>query len=161
MNTQIRLMKRRDFNFGLLAAGTAPLVKVPLAAKAAPAAVAANFTPFAYASAAQFARLSGSCSVKLLIERFGMSPDVAQVINRRLIKQGIIGAPNLLGVSEATQKYAPKPFTGEASVKPGSAGPKTPSESARKLLGEDDLEETVLDNERCEEADEAPSQAQA
>ena len=108
-HSYLSAMNRREFNFGLAAAGLAPLVPGSAAAKAAPAAVTANFTPFMYASGAQFARLTGNCSPDLLAARFGLSTDAAAAINARLIKNGILAAPDALGVSRATDKYAPAP----------------------------------------------------
>lgn len=102
-------MKRREFNAGLVAASAAPILPVPKVAAAAPAAAAANFTPFMYASGAQFARLHGSCSPELLAARFGLPSNVASAINARLIKQGIVTAPNALGLCQSTDKYAPAP----------------------------------------------------
>jgi len=136
-------MKRREFNFGLLAAGVAPLAKMPVAATAAPtAATAVNFTPFMYAAGSQFARFHGSCSAELLATRLGISPEAASAINARMIKNGIITAPNALGISRSTDKYAPTP-------KPEAAGGEKTTERAQRRLNllEEDVEDLALDAE--------------
>lgn len=136
-------MNRREFNFGLAAAGLAPLVPGSVAAKAAPAASTANFTPFMYASGAQFARLTGSCSPELLATRFGLSTDAAAAINARLVKNGILAAPNALGVSQATDKYAPTPPAAAEAETAAKAAKNVPETGKRlNLLDEMDAGET-------------------
>lgn len=132
-------MKRREFNAGLIAASAAPGLPLPKATTAAPVAAAANFTAFMYASGAQFARLNGSCSPAMLSERFGLPAEVAGAINARLIKNGILTAPNALGVCQSTDKYAPKPGLQE-SFDSTNSQPATEETKQTLRMGDDDSE---------------------
>lgn len=104
-------MNRREFISGIAAAGLAPMVPVPAltasASAAAPAAVAGNFTPYMYSWGVHHARTFGQCSPQILAETLGVQMDVANAINMRLIKKGIISAPNVLGISRATDPLTP------------------------------------------------------
>ena len=111
-------MNRRQFTGSLVAASAAPLLPIPtIAAKAAPAAAAGNFLPFTYAWATYHARKVGHCSPAILVEKFGITAEVAEAITSRMIKKGLLAAPNALGVSRAISAKASVAGTTQAASK--------------------------------------------
>lgn len=153
-------MNRREFLGGLAAAGLAPVVPVPAlvpsAGASAPAAVAGNFTPYMYSMGVHHARTLGQCSAVILAENLGVSLDAAKAISTRLIKKGVLSAPNALGISRAIN-----PLSVSSSPAPVSAPAKTwkmvdpvhaeyvekcrLEESLRKLASEDMSEQVEED----------------
>jgi len=97
-------MKRRDFTKGLVAAVAAPalpLRSLAAASTTGAAAVGSNFTPYMYSWSVVHARGLGQCSTDILMSKLGIGAETAQAIGARMIKKGIISAPNALGVSQA------------------------------------------------------------
>lgn len=103
-------MKRREFTKGLVAAGLSPALPLKALATASStgaATVAANFTPFMYSWSVTHARGLGQCSTDVLMSKLGIGADTASAICSRMVKQGVISAPNALGVSKALAQKTP------------------------------------------------------
>lgn len=94
-------MNRRNFTKSILAAGLLPaLPSISIAATPAPA-----FTPYMYGLAAHFARASGTSTASLLAKKLLLSPSAAAAMQRRLIANGVVNAPNAAGLATATRPF--------------------------------------------------------
>jgi len=137
-------MDRRKFTQGMAALSLAPLVSTPVVAGAiAPVAANANFTPFMFAQGMNYARMAGECSPEILVSQFGMTTDVAQTITSRLVRRGLLSAPNALGVSRFIEP-ARATATGSASTKSLRNG-HAPSQEATRRVTNETLPETLND----------------
>lgn len=149
-------MKRREFTKGLAAAGLAPTLPLRslTSVSTGTATGAANFTPFMYSWGVTHARGLGQCSVEILIKKLGIGSETAAAINSKMIKQGIISAPNALGISKAlasgqsaTTFKSVKSASNSSSHTPGAtSGPNTQKVEGIKdhLLHTQDTEETII-----------------
>ncbi len=99
----IPCMNRREFTRSLAAIGLTPaLPSLPSQAMAAPAPA---FTPYMYGLGAHMARSTGLCSVEMLSQKLALPPAAAGAMQAKLIRSGVITAPNAAGLAMATDPY--------------------------------------------------------
>lgn len=151
-------MNRREFTQGLAAVAATPALPLKAIAAgsstaSAAVATAGNFTPYAYTCAVHYAQMMGRASPEILVKEFGIPASSARAITARLIKKGILLAPNAIGVSRAAQAIAPaaKPVV---PTLPKAAKPPEMAKLAKELLLEDGPEDDEKDTASIETPEE-------
>ena len=95
-------MNRRQFTASLAALFAAPaLPALPRAAAAAAPAV----PPGAYAWAQLIARSQNTCSPDMLARLLHLRPEVAQVLFKDMVVDGVLRAPGTTGIARAAQPF--------------------------------------------------------
>ena len=93
-------MNRREFGKAVSAVVLTPMI--PTAGLAATATAPAHLHNWAV----QFARAQGRCSPELLSRALGCTPQIASSLNARLFAQGVLAAPNAIGVARTATPAA-------------------------------------------------------
>ncbi len=101
-------MNRRQFNIGLAAAATTPVI--PL--KPAMAAPLKTAPPMAYLFGELIARARGEVDAGFLARRLSLTTDMAQGLMKELAENGVIGR---VGVTGAAQALNPMQLTAQSS----------------------------------------------
>lgn len=92
-------MNRRDF--GKLALGTGAAAALPLQGLASAAASTANRSKYIFAVALAHARTD--VSAEMISETFGIRPHVARRYLSRLVRNGVVDAPDASGMARLTK----------------------------------------------------------
>lgn len=99
-------MKRRDFGKSIFALGLAPAVPANLAFATTTPVVEASVSQYMYGLANFYTRLHGEASVVKLQSYLPLSNQQATQVLSRMLKEGVISAPNAAGIANAVNPFA-------------------------------------------------------
>jgi hypothetical protein len=97
-------MKRRSFLHALSAIGLAPALPAAPAARAGAGAVA--ISDYMLSVATFDAQINGGASPAALSKALSIGPDTAQALQRRLIREGLLHAPDASGAARLANPFA-------------------------------------------------------
>lgn len=101
VHPHLKQMNRRDFTRGLASLGLLPAMPLPAAGAATTASTAATaMVDKMYFVGWYTARLNKTCSSDVLMSELRVDGETARAIFRKLVKNGTVGAPDALGVSQ-------------------------------------------------------------
>ncbi len=107
-------MNRREFTTSLAAVFAAPAL--PLAART-PAIAAPAVPPGAYAWAQLIAQAQNKCSPDMLAKMLHLKPEVAQILFKDLVVDGVLQMPGRTGIAKAANPFDTTGFKNSATQK--------------------------------------------
>ncbi len=93
-------MNRREFTTSLVALAAAPLIPLPTAVAASRQMAIPAGT---YAWAQLIARAQNKCSPEILARQLHIAPDAAKQLFNEMLRDGVLRAPGMAGIAQATQ----------------------------------------------------------
>jgi hypothetical protein len=142
-------MNRRQFTQRLAALAATPVLPTSLAtvAKAAPAVATSMEQPYLWASFV--ARIHDKASVSMLKRQLSLTDETAVQVYNSLVNDGVISAPNAQGISHAMNPFK-RNFATSMASNPQSAYKQRAEEGLDRLLGDEDAELRVKDDDDSE-----------
>ena len=129
-------MNRRQFTASLAALAATPAL--PLAARM-PAAAAPAIPPGAYAWAELIAKAQNKCSPDMLAKILHLKPEVAKVLFKDMVVDGVLQAPGTSGIAKPAKPFDTMGFQDNAAQK-------------LKSKAKDTLERVLQSEEQSDEA---------